>query len=150
MAAFYVAILRLYKKCHFFVTCHNTFRDKIVLTRFAYRKAKVIACGDMVKRNLVDVFGITEESISVVRNAVKPFENNVEIDPLLEELHIKGCNIIGNIGRLSEQKGMEYYISAMPYVIEKCPNARFLIVGTGEEENKLRALAKELCVEENL
>ena len=40
MAAFYVAILRLYRKCIFINTNHNTFTDKKMLTRFAYRHAK--------------------------------------------------------------------------------------------------------------
>lgn len=72
MAAFYVALLGLYKKCLFINTSHNTFFNKKILTRFAYKRANLIACGEMVMKNLVDVYGIPEESVVVIHNAVKP------------------------------------------------------------------------------
>lgn len=43
----------------------------------------------------------------------------------------------GNVGRLSEQKGMEYFIDAVPDVLKRHPEARFLIIGSGEDEEKV-------------
>ena len=37
---------------------------------------KVIAVGEMVKKNLVDYFKIPEKQVSVIHNAVKPFDGN--------------------------------------------------------------------------
>jgi len=150
MAAFYVSLLGLYKKCSFINTSHNTFSDKVLFTRFAYKKAKLIACGEMVKKNLVEIFGLPEEQVSVIHNAVKPFEKEIIPEPLIEELHNKGCFVVGNIGRLSKQKGIVYYIQAIPNVLEQCPNARFLIVGSGEEETALKSLASSLEITEKL
>lgn len=150
MAAFYVSVMRLYKRCTFISTSHNTFSDKRSLTRFAYKHSNIIACGEMVKKNLVEVFGLPEGQVTVIPNAVKPFEQEVTEDPLISKLHEEGCFVIGNVGRLSEQKGMEYYIQAIPEVISHCPNTRFLIVGAGVDEEKLKQLASELKIQKYL
>ena len=42
MAAFYVSVLGLYRKCVFIATAHNTFHDKKFLTHFAYKKCNVL------------------------------------------------------------------------------------------------------------
>ena len=150
MAAFYVSMLRLYKKCVFVNTSHNTFTDKRFLTRFAYKHGNLIACGKMVKKNLVDVYGLPEKQITVIHNAVKPFDGNIVEDPLIKQLHINGNFVVGNIGRLSEQKGMEYFIEAIPKIINKCPNTKFVIAGSGEDEAKLKKLSLELKVDDFL
>lgn len=150
MAAFYVAALRLYKKCCFINTSHNTFYDKKFLTKFAYRRADLIACGEMVKKNLVDYFGFPNKKVTVARNAVEPFDGQVVKDETIEKLRGDSCFIVVNIGRLSEQKGMEYYIKALPIVLKKHPKTHFLIIGVGDLEQELRALSKQLNVENNL
>lgn len=52
MAAFYTEIL-FGSSIIKIANAHNTFFDKKLLTRFAYRNTKVIAVGKMVKKNLV-------------------------------------------------------------------------------------------------
>lgn len=148
MAAFYVELLGLSKKVHFLNTCHNSFTNKKLLTKFAYKHANLVACGEMVKKNLIEYFNLPEKQITVIHNAVKPFEDPVVMDPLIEKLHKDECFIVANIGRLSKQKGIEYYIQAVPEVIKEYPNAQFLIIGYGEEEKKLRSLARSLHVED--
>ena len=156
MAAFYVALLGLHKKCVFINTSHNTFYDKKILTRFAYRKAHLITCGEMVKRNLVEYFKISAGQVTVIHNAVKPFADFDEIDSYIEKdsliysLHEKGYFVVGNIGRLSEQKGMEYYLMAIPLVLERHPDMVFLIVGEGEDEKKLKKLAEKMGIQQDV
>ena len=150
MAAFYVAALRLYKKCSFINTSHNTFYDKKFLTKFTYKHAELIACGGMVKKNLVDFFGMPAKKVTVIRNAIAPFDGQIVKDETIEKLRGEGCFIVGNIGRLSEQKGMEYYIQALPEVLKKHPKTHFLIIGAGELESSLKGQARQLKVEDNL
>ena len=142
MAAFYVSLLGLYRNCKFINTSHNTFENKKFLTRFAYGHACLIACGEMVKKNLVEYYELSENQITVIHNAVKPFVGEVIEDPLVKKLHEEGSFVIGNIGRLSEQKGIEYYIKAIPEVITECPQARFVIAGSGDDESKLKELSE--------
>lgn len=144
MAAFYVSLMGLYKKCILINTSHNTFTNRKMLTRYAYLHVNLVACGEMVKNNLTDVYGLS--NIRVIHNAVKPFLENVVMDARLQTDRSKGKILIGNIGRLSEQKGMEYFINAVPLVLEKHPNARFYIIGSGEDEEKLQKMSRDLPV----
>ena len=144
MAAFYVRFTGLYKKCVFINTSHNTFFNRKALTRYAYKHAKLIACGEMVKKNLEDVFGLSD--VTVIHNAVKPFDSEVVTDETISKAKQEGKFTVGNIGRLSEQKGMEYFINAVPDVIAVHPDTVFFIVGSGEDEAKLKEMAKDLPV----
>lgn len=150
MAAFYVSLLKLYKKCIFMNTSHNTFNSKKSLTHFSYKHAHLIACGEMVKKNLTDFFDLPDQQVTVIHNAVKPFCETIKIDPTIKRLHDNGCFVVGNVGRLSEQKGMEYYIQSIPMIVAKYPDCRFLIIGSGEDEAKLKQLSHDLKVEEYL
>ena len=58
--------------------------------------------------------------------------------------------MVANIGRLSEQKGMEYFIKSIPDVIKKHKNITFIIVGDGELKEDLQKMAHELGIEKNI
>ena len=146
MAAFYVRILNLHEHCFFINTSHTVFLDKKVLTRYAYKNAHCIACGEMVRKNLHDFYGI--DNAEVIHNAVRSYEGNQEEDPLLAELKYRNNFLIGNVSRLSEEKGVKYFIYAAHKVLLKYENTKFIIVGTGKEEKILRQLCKELGIEE--
>lgn len=148
MAAFYVRLLRLNKKCKFINTSHNVFYDKRLLTRFAYKNSNLIACGEIVKENLYNFYGL--DNVSVIRNSVKPFFKNVKCHSVIEKLRNDGHFIVANVGRLSKQKGMEYYIKAIPFVLKKHPESRFLIIGNGEDKEKLKRLVNNLNIKNKL
>ena len=150
MAAFYIAMLKLYKKCIFVNTSHNIFYDKIRLTRFAYKHAHLVACGKMVKENLVKEFGMPESQVKVIHNAIKSFDEVCVEDNQIAELRRKGSFIVGNVGRLSEQKGMEYFIKAIPEVIKRRSMIKFVIVGSGEDEKKLESLVHTMKIEKDV
>lgn len=119
---------------------HNTFQNKKGITRFAYRNTKLIAVGEMVKKNLTDYFGIPAWQVSVIHNTVKPFVGNIKMINRLEKERTAGHVLIGNIGRLSEQKGMCYFIKAAEKVLTSHPEARFFVVGDGELKEELTRL----------
>lgn len=144
MAAFYVRFTGLYKKCVFINTSHNTFSNRKFLTRYAYKHANLVACGAMVKKNLTDVFGL--DNVTVIHNAVKPFTDDIVPDDILLKARKDGKYLIGNIGRISEQKGMEYFIKAVPDVLSDHPDTEFFVIGSGEDEEKIKDMAKDLPV----
>ena len=141
MAAFYAELVapRSVVKV---ANAHNTFTDKKELTQLAYRNTKVVAVGEMVKKNLIDYFEISKEQVCVIHNAVKPFDGKIVPVEILYKEHAKGNVLIGNIGRLSEQKGMTYFIEAAKITAKAHPEARFIIVGDGEEKEQLQAQVK--------
>lgn len=52
--------------------------------------------------------------------------------------------LVTAIGRLHEQKGLEYFVRAASSVRHSAPGCRFLLVGAGPLEARLKALAAEL------
>ncbi|MBI3587956.1 glycosyltransferase family 4 protein [Candidatus Micrarchaeota archaeon] len=50
------------------------------------------------------------------------------------------------IGRVIEQKGLNYLLQAMPAILKRHPSARLAIVGTGSEKGMLEKLAGRLGV----
>ncbi len=150
MAAFYTALLRLYKKCTFINTSHNTFTNQRGLTVFSFRHANLIACGGQVKNNLMEYFKIPEKRISVIHNSVRPFSGEVKADAELLRLHQQGYFLIGNIGRLTEQKGMEYFIDSVPEIAAKYPKTRFFIVGSGELDAELKQRVERLGINDTV
>ncbi len=52
--------------------------------------------------------------------------------------------VVGSVGRLSEQKGYRYLVEAAARVLERLPQARFLLIGDGELAAELQAQAQSL------
>lgn len=142
MAAFYVRISGLAKKKIHFIHAHNTFSDKRLLTRYSYRHSAIIAVGETVKRNLTRFYGLPETGVTVVRNAVPPPREKLVPVEALQRLKEEGAFLVGNVGRLSEQKGMEYFIRSLPLVKRSCDRVKYVVVGSGEREELLKKLAE--------
>lgn len=51
--------------------------------------------------------------------------------------------VVGMIGRLSPQKAPDVFIRAAKMIHDKIPDSAFIIVGSGEEEEEVKAFAKE-------
>ena len=149
MAAFYAELVAP-KSVVKVANAHNTFSDKKKLTQLAYRNTKVIAVGEMVKKNLTKYFDISEEQVHVIHNAVKPFDGKIIPVEILYKEHANGNVLIGNIGRLSEQKGMTYFIEAAEITTRTHPEARFVIVGDGEEKEKLHAQVRARGIQDKV
>ena len=58
--------------------------------------------------------------------------------------------IVGFAGRIVPTKGLEWLIRAWPRVIAAYPQVCLRVIGEGEEQGKLQALAKYLGVENNI
>lgn len=129
------------------INVHNTFHDKKLLTRLAYRGKNIIAVGEMVKKNLINAYHLPDKQVEVIHNAVKPYDGGGVLLPELAKEREEGNILIGNIGRLSKQKGMEYFIEAAGLLYEKYPRAKFYIVGDGEDRKKLERMAGKLLLD---
>lgn len=150
MAAFYCRLLNIFhRKFKRVYTAHNIFENKRSLLRFALKGSEVIAVGDGVKKNLVDFYGIKEENVKIIYNSIEKLE---KIDKPQDEFLKERANkiLVGTIGRLTEQKGMDVYISAMSEIIKENKNVFAIVIGDGELRQDLEDLAKKLEVQDNV
>ena len=142
MAAFYVQLVRKRRHLPVISTVHNTFYDKKRLTRFCYNDVQVIAVGNRVKENLCVFYKIPESQVTVIFNGVEEFSGEINIIPDIEKYRKDGFFIVGNIGRLSEQKGFKYYIDAIPLVLKQEEKIKFFSVGSGEDREELEKVVQ--------
>lgn len=63
---------------------------------------------------------------------------------------LDGKKVIVTVGRLVERKGHEMIIRALPLVLREVREAFYLVVGRGPMEGRLRALAREVGVEDHV
>ena len=66
------------------------------------------------------------------------------------ELGLEGAFVIGNIGRLCNQKNQSFLIGLMPELLKECPHAKILLIGAGEDKEMLADQAKTLGVQESI
>ena len=123
----------------------NTFYNNKRITQFAYRNAKLIACGEMVKKNLVDYFDFNASQVTVIHNAIEKFDDEVVVDKTLKKLKEDGFYLVGNVGRFAEQKGMEYFIKSYPMIKKKTDRIKYILIGDGVDREKLKSLVNQLA-----
>jgi glycosyltransferase involved in cell wall biosynthesis len=94
------------------------------------------------------------EKFVVVRSGfdTEPFmKRNYDVHRIRAEFGLKPTDfVIGKIARFSKLKGHEYIVDAVPKVIEKVPNAKFLFVGSGELDHEIRERVKQCGVAEHV
>ena len=140
MAAFYSYILNKKYKFYFIHTAHNTFYDKKMITKDSLRKSNLIAVGDKVKLNLINEFSLPEKNIITLYNGVKQESDKICEIRELQLAKQEGYFLVGNIGRISEQKGMEYFVLAAKDLVLKNKRIKFFIIGDGEDKEKIESL----------
>ncbi len=59
-------------------------------------------------------------------------------------------NIIGSVGRLHYQKGLDNFLYAIPAILKQCPLSMFIIVGDGPERIQLESVAQTLGIAEKV
>ena len=92
-----------------------------------------------------DRLTVVYEGIDLERIAAAP-----EIDIHKEFWLPHGAPIVGNVAALVPHKGQRHLIDAAALVLQKVPDARFLIVGAGELEASLRHQVKRLNLEKHI
>ncbi|MCK4262075.1 glycosyltransferase, partial [bacterium] len=74
------------------------------------------------------------------------FRPDLDADAVLKKHHLFGRQVILTVSHLVRRKGHANVIRALPRVLEKVPEAIYLIVGRGPEDDNLRKLAQTLGI----
>ncbi len=87
----------------------------------------IITVSNLTRNIVINRYGIEPNKITTVYNAVEPVE--------VKRSHYKKTvdeKIITFLGRITFQKGPEYFIEAAKLVLEKTDNVRFVMAGSGD------------------
>ena len=91
----------------------------------------IIAVSNFTKNKIIDNYGINPEKINVVHNAVEFTDNSFPKQNFAIKKHDK---VVLFLGRITIQKGPDYFVYAAKKVLDYDPNVKFIIVGKGDME----------------
>ncbi len=88
----------------------------------------VIAVSHLTRNLVINRYGIAAGKVVTVHNGVEPPRDtsSVSIKKHLDE------KIVTFLGRITHQKGPEYFIEAAYKVLQRDPNVRFVMAGSGD------------------
>ncbi len=113
------------------------------IERYGMEQAdRVITVSNLTRQIVIDRYGIDPEKIITVHNAVEPVDKD-ELEGTEKVLKEK---VVTFLGRITFQKGPEYFVEAAKKVLEVDPNVRFVMAGTGDLMNKLIRRVAELRI----
>lgn len=109
---------------------------------FAYAD-KVVTVSQFTKDILTKKHGVPENKVEVVHNGCDTYEPPRHT-PTLQEWREQGKRIVLYHGRITIQKGVDYFVRAARRVIDEDPNVMFVISGWGDMTNQIIAQVGEM------
>jgi len=112
---------------------------------------KVFAVSNYIKKKL-EKAGVDSKKILVFNNGVslEEFETEQVDEEIINKYNLKGKKIILIVSRLVARKGHDMIIRTLPKVLEKVPNAIYLIAGDGSRRSFLEDLTTRFNLEDNV
>jgi len=138
-----------------------TFQEKKYSWSIEWRKKirkKILVNSDKIivvsyfLKDLVQKIGLAKEKIKVIYNSIDFLDtepSSANKKELKQKLGFKGITLL-TIARLTPWKGVDMLIEIMPKLIEKYGQINLIIVGKGQELNKLKNLAQSLNLENSV
>ncbi len=117
-----------------------------------YFSDRIIAVGNAAEENLLEG-GISKEKIDTFFNGVEQIDvTSDDAKKKLRKQYGVADNeyIVGILARLEYVKGHDTFIEAAKILLDKKVKAKFFIIGTGTEEERLKSKVKELGLEKNV
>ncbi len=106
----------------------------------------VITCSHYMRRQVADVFGVPAGRVTAIPNGIDP----TDLQPVSDLPRLRARyaapdeRLILLVGRLVYEKGFHLALDALPGLIERLGNVRFLVAGSGTAEAELKAQAERL------
>jgi glycosyltransferase involved in cell wall biosynthesis len=107
---------------------------------------KIICISDAEKQSALDKKICREDKLQVIFNGVdiEAYENGIHGTVKRKDLNIpEDAFVVGMVGRISQQKAPDVFVKMAKQVKDEIPNAHFIIVGNGNQEDEIRKYAKD-------
>ncbi|MDR2886039.1 MAG: glycosyltransferase family 4 protein [Rikenellaceae bacterium] len=88
---------------------------------------KVIAVSNLTRNIVIERYGVPAENVVTVHNAVRFASTpSTDVERGVED------KIVTFLGRITYQKGPDYFVEAAAKVLKRLPNVRFVMAGSGD------------------
>jgi glycosyltransferase involved in cell wall biosynthesis len=105
----------------------------------------VITVSNLTRNTVINHYGIDESKITTVYNGV----DSVQLTTPQEFVKNTDDKIVTFLGRITFQKGPEYFLEAAAKVLQRKKNVKFVMAGSGDMLEKMMWRASELGISEN-
>lgn len=120
------------------------------IERQSFESADSILTVSGYTRNIViERYGILADKVEVVHNGIKSRYPRA-LSPVLGELKAQGKKIVFYNGRITIQKGVDYFVRAARKVVDIDPNVVFVISGWGDMERQIMNLVGSLGLSQHV
>ncbi|MBD3191347.1 MAG: glycosyltransferase [Candidatus Heimdallarchaeota archaeon] len=114
-----------------------------------------IVCSQYMQSLCHFAFDFPTDKMSIIPNGVRYKDFNIELTLQEKQKYHKKFaqeeeQIVGYIGRLVPEKGVDVLLGAVRLVLNQQPNTKFVIAGEGWHRGELERIAKELAIEDNV
>ncbi len=110
-----------------------------------YEANRVIVCSQSMKDEICNHFNLPKNKVDVIPNAIDASKYEIPVDrgAVRQRYGVGwGEKLVLCVGRLVPQKGVEYFIRAIPKIAKRFPEAKYVIVGEGWSRDILEAEAR--------
>ncbi len=101
----------------------------------------IMCVSELTRQIVIKHYYQNPEKVFTVHNAVYPLREEIENMP--RPSHKGKEKVVTFLGRITMQKGPEYFIEAANMVLQRTRNVRFCMAGSGDMMNKMITLAAE-------
>ncbi len=131
----------------------------MIFNRFSERFVdRFMVVSDALEKMMIEEHRIEPQRVVKIYNGIEKDEYCISDDEIVRgrsNFRIKAdigedVAVVGVIGRLVWQKGFEYFIEAIPGVLKEFKEAKFLLIGEGELEDKLKVKSKKIKLKDKV
>jgi glycogen(starch) synthase len=117
----------------------------------ANRADRVITCSAYMREHVSDIYGLDEGRVTVIPNGIDPTDLVPvdDLDALRARFAQPHEKLVLLVGRLVYEKGFQIALEALPPLIERIGDVRFLVAGSGTAEQELRDQASALGLDDH-
>lgn len=98
----------------------------------------IITVSNMTRDTVINKYHIDPRKVTTVHNAVTPLSKEILA---IKPNNNTGDKIVTFLGRITMQKGPEFFVQAARQVLAKTPNVRFVMAGGGDKMAEMVDLA---------
>jgi len=106
---------------------------------------RVLTVSNLTRSTVVNHYGVDEAKVTTVYNGVEAIsaKKNLHFEK------VSGDKIVTFLGRITYQKGPEYFLEAAAKVLQRKKNVKFVMAGSGDMLEKMMWRAAELGISKN-
>ncbi len=122
------------------------------LRKYAYSRCDVlVSLSDVDKSEQVDLGLAPPDKFFSITNGIDlDYFNEIPVQDKLrvrDKFFLNDCKVIGYVGRLSKEKGLDILVQAFGIVHKSAPETKLLLLGDGDFKAELQRIAAESGVE---